>query len=496
MRGKYPANFCATAAMSDLLPSYLSNFWPAVWLAVGFPLLLLALNESIAVCRRRAFAVERTLRTLRNLVVPAAALLVFVRFVLEWPKDSTASRLVESAFWVLVLYALLGVVNDLVFGRAGTGEGRPSWTDRVPKLFRDLVRALLVAIGAMVVYSQVWGHEVSAALTALGLGSIVIGLALQEPLGNIVSGLMLLSERPLNVGDWIQVGDVRGRVIEINWRAVHIETPTRELQVIPNVELYKGTFANLSRPTPLRTEVVEMGFSYDDPPNRVKEVMLDLMRTTPGVLADPAPLVRTVAYADFSINYRLIFSVESQADLPEVRDAVMTRLWYVIRREGLNIPFPTALEYGPGETPSPPEPTPADWLREHPRFKPALEHGAPAIVSFANGETAQGPDRSFQGFALVVAGRALLMADDASGGAVQIGELGPGECFGESLTAGGAAEKISVVADGDLRVLVFSDTAIDDLLNKHPALASEIGDALEARRQAALAARKRPDKLS
>ena len=174
----------------------------------------------------------------------------------------------------------------------------------------------------------------------------------------------------------------------------------------------------------------------------------------------------------------------------------MTRLWYVIRREGLNIPFPTAFEYGPGENPSPPEPSPADWLREHPRFKPALEHGDPGVVSFANGETAQGPGRLFEGFALVVAGRARLMADAVSGGAVQIGELGPGECFGESLTAGGAAEKISVVANGDLKVLVFSDAAIDDLLNKHSALASEIGDALEARRQAALAARKSPGKLS
>ncbi|MFM8230327.1 MAG: Crp/Fnr family transcriptional regulator, partial [Chthoniobacterales bacterium] len=102
----------------------------------------------------------------------------------------------------------------------------------------------------------------------------------------------------------------------------------------------------------------------------------------------------------------------------------------------------------------------------------------------------------FSGFALVVAGRARLMASDADGGAVQIGELAPGECFGESLTAGGASEKISVVADSDLKVLVFSDAAIDDLLNRHPSLASEIGDALEARRQAALAARKRPDKIS
>jgi len=480
--------------MSDLLPSYLTNFWPAVFLAVGFPVALLVLNEFIAVCRRRGFAVERTMRNLRNLVVPAAALLVFVRFVLELPKDSTTLRLVESALWLLLLYTLLGVVNDLVFGRGGPVEGRPSWTDKVPKLFRDLVRALLVALGAMVIYSQVWGNEVSAALTALGLGSIVIGLALQEPLGNIVSGLMLLSERPLNVGDWIQVGDVRGRVIEINWRAVHIETPTRELQVIPNVELYKGTFANLSRPTPLRTEVVDIGFSYDDAPNRVKEVMLDLLRSTPGVLADPPPLVRTAEYADFSINYRLIFSVDSQADVPEVRDAVMSRLWYVIKRENITIPFPTAYEYTPGQDPAKPQPTVEDYLRDHARFKPAAGEGAtaPKIVSFGAGETAQGPDYPFEGFALVVAGSARVLAEDTTGQRVQIGEIGPGECFGSSVTAGGGSEKISIVAAGDLEVVVFADDSINALLNKSPSLAAEIGDAIEARRQAAEAVRRRP----
>lgn len=478
--------------MSTLLPSYLSNFWPAVLLAVGFPLLLLAFNETIALCRRRGLPVERTMRNLRNLVVPAAALLVFVRFVLEWPKENTASRLIESVFWILLLYTLLGVVNDLVFGRGGPVEGRPSWTDKVPKLFRDLVRALLVAIGAMVVYSQVWGHEISAALTALGLGSIVIGLALQEPLGNIVSGLMLLFERPLSVGDWVLVGGVRGKVIEINWRSVHIETPTRELQIVPNVELYKGSFANLSRPTPLRTEFIEIGFSYDDAPNRVKEVMLELMRTTPGVLADPVPLVRTMEYADFSINYRLIFSVESQADVAPVRDAIMSRLWYVINRENITIPFPTAYEYTPGEDPAKPRPSVADYLREHARFKPAVREGAPAprIVSFGAGETVQGPDRAFDGFALIVAGRARLMAGDATGREVQIGEIGPGECFGDTLTAGAGSGKILIVAESDLVVVVFSDESANDLLNKSPALAAEIGDAIEARRQAAEAVRR------
>lgn len=475
--------------MSELLTAEPSNLRPALILAVGFPVALLVLNELIAICLRHASPLERTLRRLRNLVVPAATLFLFVRFVMETPASGTAARVIESVFWILLLFTLLGVINDLVFG-VGPGTGRGEWAGRVPKLFRDLVRALLVAVGAMVIYSQVWGQEISAALTALGLGSIVIGLALQEPLGNIVSGLMLLFEKPLGVGDWVQVGEARGRVVEINWRSVHIETATRELQIIPNVELYKGSFANLSRPTVLRTEIIEMGFSYDDPPNRVKEVMLDLMRTTPGVLGDPPPIVRTDAYADFSVNYRLIFSVASQEEVPEVRDAIMSRIWYVARRERLSIPFPTALEYGPGEDPSPPRPSAAERLRDHPRFRPALEHGEPEILVFADGETVQGPDRAFEGFALIVSGRARLQAAESADRVVQIGELVPGDCFGERLTPGGAGEKISVIAEGDLEALVFKDATIDAVLDASPSLAAEIGDAIEARRQAAVALRK------
>lgn len=476
--------------MNAFFQFQVSNLLPAILLAAGFPLVLLILNEAISRCEAAGSPLARTLRTARNSLAPALALLIFVRHVLEWPQEGTTVRLVETAFWVILLYALLGIVNDLVFGSGGSG----SWSERVPKLFRDLVRALLVAIGAMVIYSQVWGHEISAALTALGLGSIVIGLALQEPLGNIVSGLMLLFERPLSVGDWIQTGDARGRVVEINWRSVHIETASRELQIVPNVELYKGTFANLSRPTPLRTEIVEIGFSYDDAPNRVKEVMLDLLRTTPGVLAEPQPRVRTVAYADFSINYRLIFSVESQAQLADVRDEVMTRLWYVIRRENLTIPFPTAQEYGPGEDVSKPQPTAADLLAAHPRFLAAATDGEPPprLLSFAAGETVQDTDHPFSGFALVVGGRARLFASDAAGNPVQIGEIGAGECFGDRLTAGGGTENISIAAESDLLVVAFTDDVMDTLLNKTPSLASEIGDAIESRRQAAQAARRRP----
>ena len=475
--------------MNGLLELRLSNLWPAITLAVGFPALMLVLNESISACERRGFPLARALRTTRNLVAPSLAILVFARYVLELPPTNTSMRLIQSAFLVFLLYAALGVVNDVVFGR-----GREdSWRARVPKLFADLSRAVLVAFGALVIYSHVWGREVQGALTALGVGSVVIGLALQEPLGNIVSGLMLLFERPLKVGDWVNAEGVTGKVIEINWRSVHIQTSTRELRIVPNVRLYKGAFSNLSRPTDVRTEVVQIGFSYDDPPNRVKEILGALLRETPGVLSDPAPAIRTVEYGDFSVIYKIIFSVARQEDVASARDRFMTHLWYVARREGLTIPFPITMEYSPGENPGAPKISPQELLRNHPRFKPALREDSaaqPHVVDFAAEELVQGKGKRVDGFGLIVKGRAALRVADRHGRYSNVGEIGVGECFGDPIISGASADDISIVALEDLKVMLFDTKAMNDLLNSSPSLAAEIGEAIEARRQATLSAKR------
>ena len=99
--------------MNTLLQQTISNLWPAIFLAVGFPVVLLILNESIAACNRAGLVLARTLRSIRNLVAPALALLIFVRYIIELPQSNTVVRVIETGFWVLLLYALLGVVNDL-----------------------------------------------------------------------------------------------------------------------------------------------------------------------------------------------------------------------------------------------------------------------------------------------------------------------------------------------------------------------------------------------
>ncbi|MEI7461138.1 MAG: hypothetical protein WCK15_17135, partial [Pirellula sp.] len=99
--------------MSDLTQLPL---WQAIGLAIGFPLGLLILNELISSLERRSNPLAKNLRTIRNLVLPALALLLFVSWILNLPSESSTLRWIETVFWVALLFALLGFVNDIVFG--------------------------------------------------------------------------------------------------------------------------------------------------------------------------------------------------------------------------------------------------------------------------------------------------------------------------------------------------------------------------------------------
>jgi len=466
---------------------------PALLLTLGFPLLLLLLTELINSGVRRQWAITPTLRAVRNTLIPALGVMLFVAEVWQIPVDDTVVRAVKTVFWLALLYSILTLINDTIFGAASPD----SWQSRVPKLFRDLARTGVVAIGAAIIYSQVWNQEISGALTALGLGSIVIGLALQEPLGNIVSGLMLLFERPLNIGDWVVADGTTGKVIEINWRSVHIETLLHELRIIPNVRLYKESFSNLSRPTDERTDTYDIGFSYDHPPNVAKAALLDMLLATPGVLHQPAPQVHTLNYGDFSIIYRLYFTVAREEVRLQVRDEILSRIWYVARREGLEIPFPIAMRYHPGQTTSAAEATVDEILSHFPRYRQVLEamraaaegpldrvaHGEQVV--FAAGEEMLALGSTEQGFVLITAGQAHLLAHNCEGHEVVVAAVEPGDFYGEASLSAGQPSAFRVVAVSDVRTVEFDSSLMARCLQHSSGLAAELGDTIELRRRAA-----------
>ena len=221
---------------------------------------------------------------LRNYLLPLGALLLLLIKATEIPTRETPVKVVATLFGFVVLVLLLSGVNATLFQAAPEG----TWRKRIPAIFVDVARFLLIAVGLAIIFSYIWGAHVRGLFTALGITSIVIGLTLQNSVGQIISGLLMLFEQPFRFGDWIQTSTARGRVVEVNWRAVHIDTGTG-LQITPNSVLAVASFTNLSRPPGTYKIKVPTVFSVDDPPDRVCAMLSRVAAELPQLKPDSTP---------------------------------------------------------------------------------------------------------------------------------------------------------------------------------------------------------------
>jgi hypothetical protein len=176
----------------------------------------------------------------------------------------------------------------------------------------------------------------------MGAASIILGFALKEMLENLFTGLALEMEGTFRRGDWIRYGDsdLVGRVYEKTWRTTKIRTLDDLAVTIPNRLLAMERIVNYNKPEQLHARLLYVGTSYNDPPVKVKEILRTILLREPEVVNDPAPIVRTVEYGDFAINFEMKFWIKDYGRHNFIEDAIMTQVWYAFKFYGVQIPFP------------------------------------------------------------------------------------------------------------------------------------------------------------
>jgi small-conductance mechanosensitive channel len=466
----------------------------ALALAVGFPLAILILGELIHRYQKNGNSIAETLSIVRNLVLPIWMVLLFCKYVLEFDTKSYSIKLLETLFWICTLNATLSLTNSILFAEAGG----TSWRSKMPKLLIDLARLFLIGIGIAIVLSRVWGANLGGLVAALGVSSIVFGLALQDTLGSVMSGIALLFERPFSVGDWLAVDRTIGKVIDINWRAVRLETRSRSMIVMPHKLISSQVIKNYSQPQQIHGEPVTLGFSYDHPPNLVKKVLQDTAASTQGILSDPKPIIRVVGYEDFEITYKIIFFVDDYHDVEDIRDRLMTRIWYAAQRNELTLPYPIRTVYNVDSPPSimvKRRQTTEQFtksLQSIPVFVPltknsdSLDHFAKgaAIQKFGIGEKIIHTGEIVQSLYIIVSGHATISVIDRSGREREVLKISPGEFFGEMALFRSEPSQVAITALDDLEVIAIFSDVVDLMLSSQPSLAREIGQIIEARQKA------------
>lgn len=476
--------------MSNLIWQNDMFIW-AITLAIGFPLLVIVLGEASQRLQRRSKSLAVTLRVVRNLVLPVFVSLLFVQHVLKLDANGNFVKSLGTLFWICVIYASLSIVNAILFSEAKAD----TWRAKVPKLLIELSRLFLVLLGTAIVLAAVWGADLAGLVAALGVGSIVLGLALQDTLGSVMSGIALLFERPFSVGDWICVGDLVGQVIDMNWRAVRLQTFDHEMVIVPHRLISAEIVRNYSQPVRLHAERVRIGFSYDDPPNLAKQVLKKAALATKGILVDPEPQILTISYDDFAITYEVKFLIGDYGNVVEIRDRFMTRVWYAAQRHNLTIPFPIRTLYhfdGPTSKVDGTSKKFAESLQSIPAFVPLareqedLDHLSQGVVLQHFGVDEKIIRQGYPSNALyiIIAGQAIITVIDDSGKEQEVLTLTRGEFFGEMALFSNEPSAVTVTAIDDLEVMVIYLDVVNQMIERQPSLAREIGQIIEARKKA------------
>lgn len=371
---------------------------------------------------------------------------------------------------------------------------------RIPRIVQDLAQGAIF-IGVALLSLQSAGVNPTSLLATSAVLTAVLGLSLQETLGNLFAGLAIQGEQPFEVGDWVQFDqnpERTGRVVEINWRATTIETADRILITVPNGVLARAPISNFSKPLPFARRWVVVDVPYGTPAS-VAELMETAALEADGVLSTPPPSAVIAELAPYSIRYRIRYFMTEHVRSAEVGSRILRNVLGAFERNDISIPFPRQT---------------LDITR--PRRESDEEQSAPLVARrrvidriellgalgdqarnelaalskvwrYAKGESVVREGETGHELFIVVSGNVRVQIQQR-GAAVEVARLGPGEFFGEMSLFTGEPRAATVVALEETEVVVVDHGAFQSAIEHDPTVLSQISQEL-ARRQAELSER-------
>ena len=196
--------------------------------------------------------------------------------------------------------------------------------------------------------------EITPLVATLGIGGIAIGFALQDTLSNFFAGLHIVSDRPINIGDFVELeGNISGYVEDIGWRSTRIRTLPNTLVIVPNSKIASTTITNDSLPVPEMSVVIQCGVSYTSDLNKVERVTIGaakrIQEAVHGAVKDFEPFIRYHTFGDSNINFSVILRVKTYVDRYLVTHEFIKVLKKRYDKEGIEISWPVRkIYYGSG----------------------------------------------------------------------------------------------------------------------------------------------------
>ncbi len=199
----------------------------------------------------------------------------------------------------------------------------------------------VLIIGVMIALNSMGLNLTSLTVFAGALG-VGIGFGLQNIANNLISGLILLAERPVRVEDWISIGENQGIISHIGMRSLMLKTWDNQDVIIPNADVITTPVTNWTLSDNLIRTVLQVGIRYQDDPHKAQGIIMDAVSMVPEVSLQKKPKVYLTEFADSSVNFRVDFysELDTQHSKMEVKSSVMFAIWDALKDADIGIPFP------------------------------------------------------------------------------------------------------------------------------------------------------------
>ncbi len=405
--------------------------------------------------------------------------------IFDWSRT-----LLSIGFWISAAFVAVRALNELIFFLFRKRKGYEA-----PSLMRDIFSlAAYVTALALILKFHFVNLSFGALLSGSALLGIILGLALQDTLGNLFSGISLQADKPFQVGDVIAVGTAVGVVESITWRAVKIKTFQNHIILIGNSQIAKEPIEVCPRGN-ANARIVFFNAVYTDSPVKVIHVIREAVRDCENVLRHMTPIVRIRAMASDGVDYEVKYWLSDYARYNDTDALVRQRIWYAFRRNGLTFAYPTRTVYF--QRAAAPDGIGQEKLTERLSavdiFSPLTEDELTTLAANATGHIyapgeliIRAGDRGASMF--IIHRGSVDVRIDSNGTQRTINNLREGDFFGEMALFTGEPRTAHIFAAEETEVLEIDKGAMQDLFETNPDLVESLSHTINERR-AMLAAR-------
>ena len=396
-------------------------------------------------------------------------------------------RILKIILWMSLIVSIIRFVNQLVFGTAFRSNSY-----EIASLLRNVFSIILYIVSFFVIFnSQYPGVDLAALFTTSTILGVIIGLALQDTLGNLFSGLAIQADQPFQIGDVVSIPTRGEGVVEnVSWRGVQIRTFQNKLIVISNSVLGKELIEVAPRDN-LNARLVFFNTLYTNAPTKTIQIVRDVVRQVENVSPKIRPIVRLKSLGTNGLDFEIKYWLEDYTKYNDTDALIRQRIWYAFQRENIEFSYQTHTLYLKKDEPAAAYnetiPEIIERLHNVPIFAPLSDEETRKLASaslvriFAPGEAIV--RRGQNGNSMFVIHRGSVDVQIKEEEAVKsIRKLREGDFFGEMGLLTGEPRTATVLAEEETEVLEIDNLCLKPLLEENPELVAGLSQIIAERR--------------